>query len=89
MKIYFLETNAYNSILIVEGDQAKVISPDSSGCINGIDLYTDDAVIQLQNFYKAATPDSFDNINGQSISLSDIDTDRDIDPDKLTLLYKE
>ncbi len=52
MKVYFLETNSGNNVVITDGETAKVYDAAPSGIFEGIDLYSDDATEQIKNHFE-------------------------------------
>lgn len=62
MKVYFLETNASNMVIITDEETAKIFDAAPSGIYEGVDLYSENAAEQLA--------DSFNKIN-ESGELND------------------
>lgn len=52
MKAYFVETNAYNSVMFTDGKTAKFFNAVPSGIFEGVDLYSDNAVERLREMLK-------------------------------------
>ena len=52
-RIYFLETNDYNNVIITDGVTAKIYGGEPTGIYNGVDLYAEDAAEKLQAVFKA------------------------------------
>ena len=78
MKIYFEATNAYNNVIFTDGENAKVFNGVPNGMFEGVDLYGDDAVQQLKDFYREAAEsgeiNDFDEITGgDEIELDELD----------------
>lgn len=48
MKIYFQKTNGGNSVIITDGETAKVFDAAPSGIYEGVDLYDENAADQLR-----------------------------------------
>ena len=64
MKVYFLETNGNNIVIIAEGRNAKIYDAAPSGFYDGVDLYADNAPELLQK--KFAELDDADELNSFS-----------------------
>ena len=51
MKIYLERTNGYNVIALTDGNTAKIFDVAPNGIYEGIDLYSDDAIIKLKELF--------------------------------------
>ena len=52
MKIYFQKTNGSNSVIITDGEMAKVFDAAPSGIYEGVDLYDENAADQLRKRFR-------------------------------------
>lgn len=73
MKVYFLETNADNVVVIAEGRSAKIYEAAPSGIYAGVDLYSNDAAKQLRDKFtdldEAGDLNGFDEMSGEEIEI--------------------
>ena len=73
MKVYFLETNGNNVVIIAEGCNAKIYDGAPSGIYAGVDLYAEDAAEQLrarfQELDEADELSDFDDLGGEEIRI--------------------
>ena len=52
MKIYFQKTYGSNSVIITDGEMAKVFDAAPSGIYEGVDLYDENAADQLRKRFR-------------------------------------
>lgn len=52
MKIYFQKTNGSNSVIITDGEMAKVFDAAPSGIYEGVDLYDENVADQLRKRFR-------------------------------------
>lgn len=53
MKVYFMETNGNNLVIITDGETAKIYDASPSGIYEGVDLYADDTAERLKEHFTA------------------------------------
>ena len=51
MKVYFLETNGGNMVIITDEETAKIFDAAPSGIYEGVDLYSEHAADQLADTF--------------------------------------
>ena len=73
MKVYFLETNGNNLLIVAKGRSAKIYDAAPSGIYYGVDLYADDAAEQLKKFFsgldESGELNSFDELGWEEIEI--------------------
>ena len=52
MKVYFLETNSGNNVVITDGETAKVYDAAPTGIFEGVDLYANDAADRIKDHFE-------------------------------------
>lgn len=60
MRIYLLKTDDYNSVVVTNGETAKIFDCAPSGKYEGIDIYADDAIDRLKDFFEEQKDDMND-----------------------------
>lgn len=76
MVVYLLKTDDYNSVVIANGETAKIFDCAPSGEYEGIDIYADDAIDRLKGFFEEERDyvNDFNDIYCEDeISFSDIE----------------
>lgn len=91
MKIYLMKTNAYNEIVFESNGMAKITESAPSGRFEGIDLYGENTVEELEKWFA----DNADDIDYDDIYCEDEHDFKDILNDaeefsaELILIYAE
>lgn len=80
IKVYLLETNAYNEVVFVRGRKAKIIDSAPSGKFDGVvDLYSRNTVPELRRYCKSTLFNYYDEIEGDEFNFADIAEDPSVE----------
>ena len=75
LKVYFEETDDFNQLIFTDGETAKILGGGSDGTFEGMDLYGEDVVNQLKQYFEESYFDltDFYNLWGDEMDFEGIE----------------